>query len=229
MPDMPNVPAPQPQPPSPTPSSAQTSSAANKKIGLWMIIGPFIGLVMVLATWAVMSFLLSSSFGGHATMAILNVLLGFVGLLCVVGIMVGIPLGIVTMYKPAPLEPTLADPRSGLGDASVIPPEIVGWNWGAFGLPKIWGIYHNVWICLLTLIPVVNIVVAIYMGVKGNELAWRKNKWTSVEDFKQKQAAWRVWGIVGFILSILFGLGQPYRSDRWHNQDSRSSAFEQGR
>ncbi|OGM97217.1 MAG: hypothetical protein A2817_01395 [Candidatus Yanofskybacteria bacterium RIFCSPHIGHO2_01_FULL_39_8b] len=99
------------------------------------------------------------------------------------------------------------DERSGRGKDSIIPPEIKGWNWGAFGVTLIWGIYYGAWVVLwgflLGLIPLVGILWQVYVGMKGNEWAWRKNKWQSVEQFIATQNKWKPWGIVFFILGIL--------------------------
>lgn len=54
----------------------------------------------------------------------------------------------------------------------MVPEEVKGLNWGAFFLNWIWAIGNNVWIGLAALVPCVNIVVAIYLLIKGNELAW---------------------------------------------------------
>lgn len=92
------------------------------------------------------------------------------------------------------------------GAAIEMPPEIRGWNWGAFLLTWIWGIGNNVWISLLTLLSIIPYVgwlimlaMRIILGIKGNEWAWKNKKWQSVEHFKQTQRKWAWWGL-GFIL-----------------------------
>jgi hypothetical protein len=90
---------------------------------------------------------------------------------------------------------------SGQGAAAIIPPEIRGWNWGAFLWNWIWGLGNGTYIALLALIPFVNIVMAIVLGIKGNEWAWQNKKWASIEEFKKAQ---RMWAIVGL---IIIGLG----------------------
>lgn len=87
-----------------------------------------------------------------------------------------------------------------------VPAEIQKWNWGAFFLNWIWGIAHNVWIALLCFIPVVNLGVAIYLGLKGNELAWKAKAWESVEQFLHKQRQWSKWGIIIFCASIVLSI-----------------------
>ncbi len=205
-------------------ATAMVVSARNKKIGLWLLIGPWAGLIGIMVAWAIVSFVISSVVASspassdvvnsgaaalgsgdvRTTVArIVNVALGFFGILCVVGIIAGIPLGIMFLKKREPADHTSYDSRSGHNDASVIPEDVSGWSWGAAGLPILWGIYYNVWVALWCFIPVISIPVRIYLGVKGNELAWKRNKWTSVEAFKKAQKKWQIWGILGFIFTIL--------------------------
>jgi len=95
---------------------------------------------------------------------------------------------------------------SGQGGVAVIPEEIRGWNWGAFLLTWIWGLGNSVFISLLALIPYVSIVVAIVLGVKGNEWAWRNRKWDSIEHFKRTQSTWAKWGVGLILFGLLFGI-----------------------
>ena len=81
-----------------------------------------------------------------------------------------------------------AENTSGHGSQAVIPREIGGWNWGAFLLNWIWAIGNSVWIGLLALVPYAGFVMAIVLGVKGNEWAWRYKRWDSVEHFRRTQS-----------------------------------------
>ncbi len=142
----------------------------------------------------------------QAIFLIINVVLGFLAILCIIGIIIGAILAVV-LFKKKELVSGTFDERSGRGKDSIIPPEIKGWNWGAFGVTLIWGIYYGAWMVLwgflLGLIPLVGILWKVYVGMKGNEWAWRKNKWQSVEQFMAVQNKWKPWGIVFFILGIL--------------------------
>jgi hypothetical protein len=91
---------------------------------------------------------------------------------------------------------------SGQGSASTLPPEIRGWNWGAFFLNWIWGIGNSVWIAFLVFIPLLNIVWCFMLGAKGNEWAWQHKKWDSIEHFKKTQRTWSKWGVILFFVSI---------------------------
>ena len=73
-----------------------------------------------------------------------------------------------------------------------VPEEIKGWNWGAFILSWIWGIGNNTYRALWFFVPYINIVMIIYLGLKGNELAWKHKHWKSVEHFKAVQRKWNI-------------------------------------
>jgi len=107
--------------------------------------------------------------------------------------------------------PTLAN-NSGQGhlfdDSVKVPREIQGWNWGAFFLPGVWCITNQVWIgliswtdfSLITLPLTLGMtwpIMAVILGIKGNEWAWKSRRWNSVKDFKRHQ---RLWAFVGFLL-----------------------------
>lgn len=84
-----------------------------------------------------------------------------------------------------------------------MPVDVAGWNWAAFLLNWIWAIGNSVWIGLLALIPGIGFVVAIYLGIKGNELAWKSRRWASVSQFKATQRAWTTWAIALCVLAIV--------------------------
>ena len=108
--------------------------------------------------------------------------------------------------------PAAAAPAAAV-NATPLPAELDGWNWGAFLLSWIWGIGHSVWISFLvfaSIVPVIGWVISIgtmiYLGMKGNELAWQHRKFESVEQFKAVQAAWTKWGVIIFVISLVLGL-----------------------
>lgn len=103
----------------------------------------------------------------------------------------------VSLDKPdaAPMQ------RPGqLGDDG-LPPGVAGWSWGAFLLNWIWAIGNRTWIGLLALVPYVGFGVAIWLGIKGREMAWRAREWESVEHFNRVQRSWSRWA-VGLMLAI---------------------------
>jgi len=93
---------------------------------------------------------------------------------------------------------------SGKGSLAIIPQEIRGWNWGAFFWGWLWGVSNKVWISLLTIIPFIGFIMLIVLGIKGNEWAWQKRRWDSIEHFKRTQSAWAWWGLG--ILVVYLGM-----------------------
>ena len=111
-------------------------------------------------------------------------------------------------------ETATACPNCGaLQSAGAIPDGIRGWSWGAFLLNWIWAIGNRTWIGLLALIPYGNIVIAIILGIKGREWAWKNKKWESVEHFNRVQRKWSIWGgiilLVGCIAGVAFAVLLP--------------------
>ena len=104
----------------------------------------------------------------------------------------------------APLQGVDTMNTSGTGPLAQIPPEIRGWNWGAFFLHWIWGIGNGVWIALLSLIPFVSWVMMFVLGAKGSEWAWAAKKWDSVEHFKRTQRTWALAGLALWIVGVVF-------------------------
>jgi len=95
--------------------------------------------------------------------------------------------------------------RAGIVEPE-IPPEIRGWNWGAFLLSWIWGVGNNTFIALLALIPVFGLIMHFVLGAKGNRWAWRNGRWDSVAHFKRVQRAWAIAGLAVWLGgAVLFG------------------------
>ncbi|HEY2344831.1 MAG TPA: cytochrome c oxidase assembly factor Coa1 family protein [Xanthomonadaceae bacterium] len=101
------------------------------------------------------------------------------------------------------MDNTTMENTSGQGDTAVVPPELRGWNWGAFLLTWIWGIGNNVLLALLTLVPIVGLVMWFVLGVKGNEWAWRHKRWDSVEHFRRVQRSWAKWGVIVLLATLV--------------------------
>ena len=88
-----------------------------------------------------------------------------------------------------------------------LPYELRGWNWGAFVLSWIWGIANKSYISLLVIplsfIPFLGLGMSVYLGVKGNELAWKNRQFSSLDQFRQIQKTWSYWGIALFASTCL--------------------------
>ncbi len=90
-----------------------------------------------------------------------------------------------------------------------IPKGVKGWSWGAFFLSWIWALGNRVWIGLLAIIPVVNIVMAVILGIKGREWAWKTNRWSTLDEFNKSQRNWSLAGWIIFSLLIVSGILIP--------------------
>lgn len=88
------------------------------------------------------------------------------------------------------------------GSAIRVPAEIKGWNWGALLLNWIWAIGNRVWVGLLSIIPVIGLFVMLYLGCKGNELAWQSRNWTDVSDFRKTQKVWGTIGLAAWMITL---------------------------
>ncbi|AVH71209.1 serine/threonine protein kinase [Nostoc sp. 'Lobaria pulmonaria (5183) cyanobiont'] len=85
-----------------------------------------------------------------------------------------------------------------------VPEEILGWNWGAFLMPWLWMWPNQVWYGLFCFVPNAWWLMAIALGAKGNEWAWKSRPWRSIEQFKAHQRGWAIAGILlGAPISIM--------------------------
>ncbi len=89
-------------------------------------------------------------------------------------------------------------------------PHVQGWNLAAFWFSWIWAFAHRLtgWgiaILVIGFIPgvgIISLALSIYLGVKGNELAWERRPFRDVEDFRACQRVWRSCAI-GFIIATV--------------------------
>lgn len=106
--------------------------------------------------------------------------------------------------------------------ATGLPKELKKFNWGAFLLPAIWLIGNKCSSVLGVLIAagfvfnllykagldeiwglIAYIGVSIFLGIKGNELAWKNNKYEDIEEFNIIQHRWVAGIIILIILTLL--------------------------
>ena len=105
-------------------------------------------------------------------------------------------------------------------------PSIIGkWNWGAFGLPVIWGLFNGVyWPAIVSVVAyvaqkiVVNnegmefvnliilallLIMRIVLGVSGNKMAWQSaRKRQSISKFESSQKRWGIIGIAALAIMV---------------------------
>ena len=112
----------------------------------------------------------------------------------------------------------------GYNQPTEIPRELDKWSWGAFFLNWIWGLGNGTYIALLMWVPLVNIIMIIILGARGNAWAWKNRPWRDVDHFKRVQKAWALWGLASWVLVIggfvalffsIFGIlksSEPYQA-----------------
>ena len=74
----------------------------KKNVGLALIIVPIVGLPIILSAYAILAFVGNSlmvSSGGGVGFRVMNIILSMLGLVCVAGLIVGIPIGIVLLIQ----------------------------------------------------------------------------------------------------------------------------------
>ena len=99
----------------------------------------------------------------------------------------------------SPYQNGIMGPNAHLG----IPSNLNSFSWGGFIFGWIWGLFNGVYWSLLTLIPIVNLVVAFALGFKGHRAAWESKAFASKEDFERIQRGWNIAGIIVFIFDLI--------------------------
>ncbi len=89
-----------------------------------------------------------------------------------------------------------------------VPKEIRRFSIGALTCNWIWAFANNlhVWgiiILVTSCIAPAALALSIYLGFKGNELAWKAGNYSSIEQFKKSQRPWDIAGIVLLIASLV--------------------------
>jgi len=181
-------------------------SLKNKKIALIWLVAPLIGFLLTVLFLSIISFISKNILSKESLLIIfdrVNLFLGLLAILFTIANTAGLFIAIYYINKKKLDDNYVYDKRSGEWNKSIVPSEIKGWNWGAAGLSYIWGIYHKVWFSLLIFIPFLNIITVIILGIKGNEWAWKSQKWESVDSFIESQKKWKPWGIFSLIFIII--------------------------
>ncbi len=116
--------------------------------------------------------------------------------------------------KPAAAAPSAAKPAESVTPvlAPIEDPFLKKWNWGAFLLNWIWAFGHGLAIwgvigLLAWFVPLIGhlavLGIAIYLGVRGSELAWQTGRYPSIEVLKEAERVWTKWAVIILIISIV--------------------------
>ncbi len=98
-----------------------------------------------------------------------------------------------------------------------LPQSARGWNTAAFLIGPIWGPANGVWIGVVGIVFLVipesilplamkftlYLAYGAFLGIRGNQLAWRARRWNSLEQFKRVQQQWMLLALV-VNLALLF-------------------------
>lgn len=187
----------------------------NKKIGLLWLLGPITLLILTLLAFTISTFVAntfatnSQILGGtQTTMKTFSTILGLLGLVAVIGIIIGIPVGIVFLSKKEISIQTVSDLQKLPAYANLTPEQIGyinNWSWGAFLGGTIWPLGNKLWLWgLISIIPVINLYSWMNLSMHGRKLSWEKGNWQNFDHFKkhQKRVAW----VIGLVLPLIIML-----------------------
>lgn len=136
-----------------------------------------------------------------------------------------------TGFVPEMPAPRVPERREYIQDVEIAQAK-TKWNWGAFLLNWIWAIGHSCWwpffvslgigfvaCILLAVLPIAGFIISgffhlamlgisVYLGVKGNAIAWENGCFDNIDHFHRKEKQWMIAGFIvwGVYLLIIFGL-----------------------
>ena len=99
-----------------------------------------------------------------------------------------------------------------LSEEARIEAELAKWNWGAFLLTWLWGVFNGVMRSFMVLIPLYGIYEVDHARQERNRLAWETNRWHTIDEFHKTQRKWAIWGWVVAVLVILIIIGSTSSS-----------------
>ncbi|MGV8122936.1 MAG: hypothetical protein AB2L14_24510 [Candidatus Xenobiia bacterium LiM19] len=108
------------------------------------------------------------------------------------------------------LPPSLSLPS---GNDPVYLAKISGWNWGACAFHGIWMYCFGMQLMGIIIflasifIPCAAFVIPIYLGIKGDDLAWRNRHFESYEQFREVIGIWNRWGIGFIVITSTLAIG----------------------
>ena len=172
----------------------------NKKLGILFLVGPFASLVIILALYGVSGFIFSGM--SNPVLSIMRVVFGFLGIIAVIGILVGLILGIKYLKKDKDTETQDLSQKEQYKNLAQDQINYINkFSWGAFFGSLVWALGNKLYLWALGfLVPFWNIYVWIKLSIDGRKMAWEQGKWTGFEQFKKRQL------IMAWIIAILFVL-----------------------
>lgn len=126
-----------------------------------------------------------------------------------------LPQAAAPVYTPPASTPPSAQPmqsayvRPNQYGSQPTEADLKGFNGGAFLLSWVWALNHRYYLGLLALIPCLGLAMQIYLGIKGNEIAWESGRFSTVDDMRACQSIWLKWGLgilVAYIILVIINL-----------------------
>lgn len=111
---------------------------------------------------------------------------------------------------PIPAHTNGQPPAADVDQAVAV--ELAKWNWGAFLLTWVWGVFNGVFRSFLVLVPIYGIWEWILLGKNGNRWAWETKRWQTVEAFHSTQRKWAIAAVVTCVLLVLIVIGSSSSS-----------------
>ncbi len=182
----------------------------KKTLGVLLIIAPAALLIATMTAYAVASFVMigmrdggNETFTSMAGMTV-NVVLGGIGFVCVLGIIPALIGGIVVLSKrdEAEMAALKAHPKyAGLTEDQIA--FIARPSFGAFFCTLVWGIGNKLygW-AVASLVPIVAVYPWLKLTIDGRRMAWEEGRWQDFEQFRKRQTI-VAWTIVGLIVTVL--------------------------
>lgn len=103
-------------------------------------------------------------------------------------------------------------PSGGSSGEKRTPSILRKWNWAAFLLSWVWGLFNGVYwpvvLVLVNMIPNVGWALAlagcIFLGIRGNKLAWNgRKKWQNANEFEIMQRKWSMAALILLGIAIV--------------------------
>ena len=93
-------------------------------------------------------------------------------------------------------------------EATDATPQLDRWNWGAAFFSWIWALGHGLWVYALLgfVLSFIPLAAFILFGLKGNEWAWARGGYSSVEELRAKERKWAIAALIVIVVAILLGI-----------------------
>jgi len=155
---------------------------------------PMLIIQVSITSYSIINFIAGISNHLSLIQIILKIIFGILESMDLFLLIMGLIIGIKFLNTPNidKIPDEFFDPISGKRKLSKTPEDLGKWNWGAFIFGWMWGLSYNVPIAFLSIIPIFSLFFMFILGLVGNKLAWKNNKWIDIEHFKDSQKQWKL-------------------------------------